>query len=115
CNVTSAGPICTGTLIDFVQKFALSDAPRQKFASIDSKTLHLQPGIELDNDSGDIDVVSSWNLGAGTAGSLEGDVQGFLRGNLTSFQGGLFPLVNKADFKQKGVLIAAAGTLMTDN
>ncbi|HWU54486.1 MAG TPA: hypothetical protein VN175_03230, partial [Rhizomicrobium sp.] len=67
CN---AQGVCSGTLIDFVQKFALSAAARAKFAAIPSTILHLQPGIELDNDAGDITVSNTWNLGSGIAGYL---------------------------------------------
>src|SRR6185312_5322214 len=66
---------CTGTLVDFVQKFALSAAAQEKFSNVPSAVLHLQPGIELvNNDStvnnGDITVASAWNLGSGVAGNL---------------------------------------------
>jgi filamentous hemagglutinin family protein len=67
--------VCSGTLVDFVQHFALSAASQQKFAGISGSVLHLQPGIELVNNdlginNGDITVASNWNLGAGTAGYL---------------------------------------------
>jgi filamentous hemagglutinin family protein len=91
--------VCTGTLISFVQNFALSAQAKAKFASISPGVLHLVPGIELDNNDptingGDITVANPWNLGAGFAGKL----------------------VNAQDYVQNGVLIARAGTMvMTDN
>jgi filamentous hemagglutinin family protein len=66
CN--SVG-VCTGTLPSFVENFALSASSQQKFASISSSVLNLQPGIELVS-SGDITVASAWNLGSGIAGNL---------------------------------------------
>ncbi len=93
CNVHG---VCSGTLIDFVQNFALSAASQKKFAGISSDILHLQPGIELVNNNtsinkGDITVASTWNLGAGNAGFL----------------------VNSAAFKNGGVTVPA-GTVITD-
>jgi filamentous hemagglutinin family protein len=72
CNTVG---VCSGTLIDFVQTFALSAAAQSKFATLSSATLHLQPGIELVNDdlsvnNGDITVANAWNLGSGIAGYL---------------------------------------------
>jgi filamentous hemagglutinin family protein len=88
CN---AAAVCTGTLIEFVQDFALSAASRQKFASIvdslGSGTLHLQPGIELVNDDpngGDITVAHAWNLGAGTAGFLVNPTAFTIKNNKTT-------------------------------
>ena len=67
--------VCSGTLIDFVQKFALSAVAQAKFSAIPSTVLHLQPGIELVNNdpainNGDITVARAWNLGSGVAGFL---------------------------------------------
>jgi filamentous hemagglutinin family protein len=88
--------VCSGTLVDFVQNFALSGASEQKFASIGAGVLHVQPGIELVNNetsinNGDITVASNWNLGAGIAGFL----------------------VNTASFKVGSVTVPA-GTVVTD-
>jgi filamentous hemagglutinin family protein len=93
CN---AQGVCSGTLIDFVQNFALSAASQKKFGAISSDILHLQPGIELVNNNtsinnGDITVASAWNLGAGNAGFL----------------------VNSTAFKNGGVTVPA-GTVVTD-
>jgi filamentous hemagglutinin family protein len=82
-SCTTAG-VCSGTLVDFVENFALSAAAQTKFASIPENILHLQPGIELVNDDpslngGAITVASAWNMGAGIAGDLV---------NLTSFTAG---------------------------
>jgi filamentous hemagglutinin family protein len=94
CN---AQGVCSGTLIDFVQNFALSAASQKKFAGISSDVLHLQPGIELVNNNtsinnGNVTVASAWNLGAGDAGFL----------------------VNSAAFKNGSVTVPA-GTVVTDN
>ncbi|HJT44108.1 MAG TPA: filamentous hemagglutinin family protein [Rhizomicrobium sp.] len=94
CN--SAG-VCSGTLIDFVQDFALSSAAKSKFDAISSQTLHLQPGIELVNDdltvnNGDITVARNWNLGSGVAGFL----------------------VSGQAFAPLGLPVVPAGTVMTD-
>jgi filamentous hemagglutinin family protein len=93
CN---AQGVCSGTLIDFVQNFALSAASQKKFGAISSDILHLQPGIELVNsntsiNNGDITVASAWNLGAGNAGFL----------------------VNSAAFKNGSVTVPV-GTVVTD-
>ncbi|HTJ62405.1 MAG TPA: filamentous hemagglutinin family protein [Alphaproteobacteria bacterium] len=92
----TAQGVCSGTLVDFVQRFKLSAASQAKFAGISSEVLHLQPGIELVNNdlgvnNGDITVASNWNLGAGTAGFL----------------------VNATAFTAGGKTIAA-GTVITD-
>ena len=91
-----ANGVCSGTLIDFVQNFALSAASQKKFSGIGGDILHLQPGIELVNNNpginnGDITVAGNWNLGAGTAGFL----------------------VNTAKFTAGGKTVAA-GTVVTD-
>jgi filamentous hemagglutinin family protein len=88
--------VCTGTLTDFVQNFALSAASQKKFGAISPDILHLQPGIELVNNNaainnGDITVASNWNLGAGNAGFL----------------------VNPKAFTIGGVTVPA-GTVLTD-
>ena len=62
--------VWTGDLVNFVQNFSLSSSATAKFSSIASNVLHLQPGIELDNNNGNITVSKNWNLGAGTAGFL---------------------------------------------
>jgi hypothetical protein len=94
CNTAGA---CTGTLIDFVQNFSLSAAAQGRLAGIAPAILHLQPGIELVNNNpslngGDITVSKAWNLGSGLAG----------------------PLVSGDAFVKKGVVIAPAGTVITD-
>ncbi len=89
--------VCSGTLIEFVQNFALSDTAKAKFGTISPDVLHLQPGIELVNDDpnvnhGDITVANAWNLGAGFAGYL----------------------VSGEDFAPKHAPVVPAGTVMTD-
>jgi filamentous hemagglutinin family protein len=84
-----------GTLVSFVENFALSAAAQHKFASLSSSIVY-QPGIELDNPNGDITVASNWNLGAGT-------VAGFLV-NATPFTLG----------SGKTKTTIAAGTVITD-
>ena len=95
-SCTAAG-VCSGTLVDFVQEFALSSAAQQKFASISPSILNLQPGIELVNNDpnvngGNITVASAWNLGAGIAGNL----------------------VNLSAFRDTSGNKVAAGTVITD-
>ena len=114
CTVTASGPDCSGTLIDFVQHFALSADAKAKFASVSTAVLHLQPGIELVNDdptvnNGDITIASSWNFGAGLAGYLEGDINSHFGG---VFQG---KLVNAVAFTPKGQPTVTAGTIVTDD
>jgi len=84
--------VCSGALIDFVQSFALSAAAQAKFSAIPSTVLHLQPGMELVNDSGDITVANAWNLGSGIAGYL----------------------VSAALYAPKNQPSVPAGTVMTD-
>lgn len=95
CN---AAGTCTGTLVEFVQNFALSSSAVAKFAGLPSASMHFQPGIELVNNdtsaasnNGDITVANAWNLGAGLAGDL----------------------VNLTEFTAAGKTIAA-GTVVTD-
>ncbi len=85
-SCTATG-VCTGTLVEFVQNFALSSQALQKFSGIAAGTLQVQPGIELVNDDrsvnhGDITVASAWNLGAGIAGDLV-NLTAFTAGNVT--------------------------------
>ena len=91
-SCTSLG-VCTGTVVEFVQNFALSADAQTKFASIPSNLLHLQPGIELVNNdpainNGDITVASAWNLGAGFAGFLV-SARDYVPKDLPPIQGGI--------------------------